>query len=47
MEHAMDSILEGGEDVESIIVNDGSMDETSEDCQSDEEKVSNDRKSDR
>ena len=30
MEHAIESILKGGEDVEIIIVNDGSMDGTSE-----------------
>ena len=30
MEHAIESILKGGEDVEIIIVNDGSMDGTTQ-----------------
>lgn len=38
MEHAVESILEGGEDVEILIVNDGSKDETSEIAKKFEEK---------
>ena len=37
MAHAIESILPGGEDIEIIIVNDGSKDKISDDCKSSRE----------